>query len=238
LLAHSPDQLIRKFGGSHGLGTAKFAEYARERRERTLKGKSASSPALPFSILSRCFAGNLRAPGFSSYYQFHIARRSSAMNELIQVTDGCDVAAIRTLFAEYAASLIIDLSFQHFEDELGSLPGDYSPPRGALFLCRADGIAAGCIGLRPFSDSVGELKRLYVVPAFRGHGFARRLVGAAITSAKDIGYGELVLDTLASMRSAISLYESFGFTRTDAYYANPHPDALYFHAFLESGCNA
>jgi len=160
------------------------------------------------------------------------------MNEVLLVTGDSDTLAVRQLFEQYAASLAIDLGFQHFERELASLPGDYSPPRGALFLFRADGSAAGCIGLRPFSDSVGELKRLYVNPAFRGRGLARSLVAAAIAAARRIGYTALVLDTLGSMQPAITLYESFGFVRTDAYYANPLPDALYFRASLESNHNA
>ena len=155
------------------------------------------------------------------------------MNELIRATTDSDIIAVRQLFEQYAASLAIDLSFQHFEDELVSLPGAYSPPRGALFLARADGSAVGCIGLRPFSDSIGELKRLYVVPAFRGHGLARALVSAAIAAARSIGYSALVLDTLSSMRAAIALYESFGFQHTEAYYPNPLPDVLYFRMLLE-----
>jgi ribosomal protein S18 acetylase RimI-like enzyme len=35
------------------------------------------------------------------------------------------------------------------------------------------------------------------------------------------------------MRSAIALYESFGFQRTEAYYPNPLPDVLYFRMSLE-----
>lgn len=148
-----------------------------------------------------------------------------------------DTQAVRQLFEQYAASLAIDLGFQNFERELVSLPGDYSPPRGALFLVRADGSPVGCVGLRPFSESVGEIKRLYVVPAFRGRGFARSLVSAALAAARRIGYSALVLDTLASMQPAIALYESFGFERTDAYYANPLPDVLYFRVTLEPSRN-
>ena len=160
------------------------------------------------------------------------------MNSVLPAFSDSDIQVVRQLFRQYAASLVIDLSFQNFEHELASLPGDYSPPRGDLFLCHADGSAVGCIGLRPFSESMGELKRLYVVPAFRGRGLARSLVSAAIAAARRIGYSALVLDTLASMHLAIALYESFGFERTDAYYANPLPDVLYFRASLEPNRNA
>jgi ribosomal protein S18 acetylase RimI-like enzyme len=160
------------------------------------------------------------------------------MFSVLPASSDSDTQAVRQLFEQCAASLAIDLGFQNFERELASLPGDYSPPQGALFLVRADGSPAGCVGLRPFSESVGEIKRLYVVPAFRGRGFARSLVSAAIAAARLIGYRALVLDTLASMQPAIALYESFGFERTDAYYVNPLPDVLYFRATLEPSRNA
>ena len=159
------------------------------------------------------------------------------MNLVLPVSSDSDTQAVRELFRQYAASLAIDLSFQNFERELALLPGDYSPPRGTLFLVRADGSPVGCVGLRPFSESVGEIKRLYVVPAFRGRGFARSLVLEAIAASRRIGYSALVLDTLASMQPAIALYKSFGFERTDAYYANPLPGVLYFRASLEPNRN-
>ena len=162
----------------------------------------------------------------------------SCINEILPATSDSDILAVRQLFEQYAASLAIDLSFQHFDRELVSLPGAYAPPRGALFLFHADGSAAGCIGLRPFSDSVGEIKRLYVIPAFRGRGLSRSLVAAAIAAARRIGYTTLVLDTLSSMQAAIALYQSFGFVRTNAYYANPLPNVLYFRASLEPNHNA
>ena len=145
-----------------------------------------------------------------------------------------DFAVVRQLFEQYAASLSIDLSFQDFQRELASLPGAYAPTRGALFLAYVETVAAGCIGLRPFSESVGEIKRLYVLPSFRGQGVARALVAAALAQARRCGYATLVLDTLGSMHSAIALYESFGFRRTEAYYPNPLPNVLYFRLSLEA----
>ena len=154
------------------------------------------------------------------------------MTDLTLATTEPELAAVRHLFRQYAASLQIDLCFQNFEHELATLPGAYASPGGALFLCRVDDIPAGCIGLRPFFDSVGELKRLFVIPEFRGRGLGRSLISAAINAAGKIGYESLVLDTLATMERAIALYQSFGFQPSAAYYPNPLPGVLYFRLRL------
>jgi putative acetyltransferase len=39
-----------------------------------------------------------------------------------------DLNEVKKLFGDYASSLEISLDFQDFDQELASLPGDYSPP--------------------------------------------------------------------------------------------------------------
>ncbi|MGZ7042286.1 MAG: GNAT family N-acetyltransferase, partial [Thermoanaerobaculia bacterium] len=58
------------------------------------------------------------------------------MHAIVSATTPDDVAAVAALFREYAASLGVDLGFQHFEEELAAMPGDYAPPRGRLLLAR------------------------------------------------------------------------------------------------------
>jgi putative acetyltransferase len=128
-----------------------------------------------------------------------------------------DIDVSRVLFREYAASIGIDLEYQGFSAELATLPGKYSPPTGELFLAIDDGKAVGCVALRALDDATTEMKRLYVRPATRGGGLGKRLVEAAISSARQGGYVELRLDTLATMASAQAVYRSLGFVEIPAY---------------------
>jgi ribosomal protein S18 acetylase RimI-like enzyme len=159
--------------------------------------------------------------------------------ELIVPAQPGDVATVRALFEAYAASLGVSLGFQGFDAELAGLPGDYVPSRGGLWLARDARAALGCVALRPLvvhapsapgpspkpaagdRGPVAELKRLYVLPAARGLGLGRRLVGAAIDHARAAGYAAIQLDTLASMDAARELYRSLGFVPCPPYYDNP-----------------
>jgi GNAT superfamily N-acetyltransferase len=127
----------------------------------------------------------------------------------------------RRLVREYAASLDVDLAFQNFDEELQRFSSEYAPPKGAFLLARDQGEYLACIGVREFSDEIGEIKRLYVVPVARGRGLGRVLVERIIAVARDIGYRSLLLDTLPFMKEAQALYSSFGFKPTSAYRFNP-----------------
>jgi GNAT superfamily N-acetyltransferase len=135
----------------------------------------------------------------------------------------------RRLIEEYAASLSVDLSFQNFAHELEHLASEYAPVTGVLLLAEERGVYLGCVGVRQFSDGIGEIKRLYVIPVARGRGVGRLLAEGIVAAAKQLGYTRLLLDTLPSMKEAQSLYVSLRFKPTAAYRFNPVPGT----AFLE-----
>ncbi|WP_296354093.1 GNAT family N-acetyltransferase [Ramlibacter sp.] len=147
-----------------------------------------------------------------------------------------DLDALRAAFREYAQNLGVDLCFQHFDQELAQLPGEYAAPRGALLLARVDGEVAGCCALRPLDaadyPNAAEMKRLYVRKAFRGFGLGRHLVEAMLDAARQAGYASVLLDTLDDMEAARALYEDLGFEAIPPYYHNPIPGAHYLKVDL------
>lgn len=152
---------------------------------------------------------------------------------IVQVNSPGRWAAARRLVEEYAAELAIDLSFQDFTNEIEDLPRHYGLTNGAFFLAEDPTGYSGGVGLRPFADGGGELKRLYVVRAARGRGIGRALAERVIDTARRLRYERLLLDTLASMHAANALYRSLGFKPTVPYRYNPLEGAAYFELKLE-----
>jgi carbonic anhydrase len=159
------------------------------------------------------------------------------MTVSLRVLDAGDTEAlghVRQFFRNYAGWLGVDLSFQHFDEEMASLPGVYAPPDGRLFYAENNGRPAGCVGVRPFSEGVCEMKRLYVEPEQRGFGIGRDLALAAIKSAKQLGYRRILLDTLPAMRIAVKLYRELGFHDTPAYYPTPVEGTMFLALDLDN----
>ena len=144
-----------------------------------------------------------------------------AAPRILAAASPAEVATCRDLFVAYQQALGVSLCFQGFDRELASLPGDYAPPRGGLWLAWIDRVPAGCVALRPLCEDEAEMKRLYVSPAHRGRGIGRSLAGHVIGAARALGYRALKLDTLASMVEAQRLYADLGFVATPPYNANP-----------------
>lgn len=139
-----------------------------------------------------------------------------------------DVPMVRDHFREYSAELGVDLCFQGFEAELASLPGAYAPPRGRILLAEDAGEIAGVVALRPLGEHDGEMKRLYVRPAFRARGAGRLLVERLLHEGRHVGYRRICLDTLPVMARAIELYRALGFVEIEPYCHNPICGAMYF----------
>jgi GNAT superfamily N-acetyltransferase len=81
----------------------------------------------------------------------------------------------------------------------------------AFFVLRDDGVPAACGGVQLFGREYGELKRMYVRPAFRGRGFGTLLLDRLADYARSRHVAVLRLETGIHQAEAIGLYERAGF---------------------------
>ncbi|MBR6078884.1 MAG: GNAT family N-acetyltransferase [Treponema sp.] len=82
----------------------------------------------------------------------------------------------------------------------------------------------GTVALRKIDSITMELKALYLVKDFRGRGLGHKLLKTAITEARNLGYKNLILDSMSKYKDAIRLYEKFGFKYTDCFKENTYAD--------------
>ncbi len=125
------------------------------------------------------------------------------------------------MLREYLDWIGMDLAFQEIDAELDDLPGDYAPPRGALFVAVEGPRYLAMIALRPLDGTTAEMKRLYVRPDARGRGLARQLIARLCDEASRLNYSEIRLDTLPKMGEAQAIYETYGFVDIEPYYETP-----------------
>ena len=84
-------------------------------------------------------------------------------------------------------------------------------PAARFVVATVDGVGAGCGAIQPLDDQTVELKRMYVRPAHRGAGIARRVLAALEDLAVGSHYPLIRLETGTRQPEAIRLYESAGY---------------------------
>jgi len=106
----------------------------------------------------------------------------------------------------------------------------------AFFVIRHDGLPAGCGGIKLVGTEYGELKRMYVRPAFRGLGLGKRLIDSLAAFACAHGIALLRLETGIHQDEAIGLYERVGFQPIPPFGDyRPDPHSLFFEKSLDCG---
>ncbi len=96
------------------------------------------------------------------------------------------------------------------------------PPLGTFLVARADGLPVGCCALKGDGSDTGEIKRLWVAPAARGLGLARRLMTVAEERAQGLRMRRLRLDTNRALAPAMALYRALGWREIPAFNAEPY----------------
>jgi ribosomal protein S18 acetylase RimI-like enzyme len=95
--------------------------------------------------------------------------------------------------------------------DLHAIPATYLGDGGEFLVGIYDGRVIAMGALRHVTDSVGEVKRMRVHPAFQRRGFARLILTRLEDRARELRYSRLRLDTAVARTAAQRLYQSAGY---------------------------
>jgi DNA-binding MarR family transcriptional regulator/GNAT superfamily N-acetyltransferase len=153
-----------------------------------------------------------------------LIRSATCVFEVVDVASEEAVSAVSTYFAE------LDARFDGgFDPGVGATTDreGMSPPEGGFLVARVDGVVVACGGLQRHSRTIGEVKRMWVDPAWRGCGLGLRLLAALEEEALRLGYRELYLDTNGTLSEAIAMYARAGYRSIGRYNDNPYAHAWF-----------
>lgn len=160
----------------------------------------------------------------------------------IRAVRGDDSNQVRELFWEYLqwANSRVNEEFGVTFEIHSMLERDmahldvFSPPVGQLILATVGTQAAGVGGVKQLAGSIGEIKRMYVRPQYRGKGLGRDLLNELLVEARRLGYRTIRLDSARFMHEAHALYRSAGFTDISPYPESEIPSEFKQHwVFME-----
>ena len=155
--------------------------------------------------------------------------------ESVSAQDTALLDALKRLHREYGDFLQVTHTCGvhydpgRFRMETEQLPEGYAGQDGEIFVAQVEGVAAACVAYRRVSEQLCEMKRLYVTPAFRGQGLARRMTLWLLERVTRRGFKRVILDTdVAGMPEAHALYRSLGFRE----YGQPDGSITFFELEL------
>ncbi|MFX0108448.1 MAG: GNAT family N-acetyltransferase [Candidatus Hodarchaeota archaeon] len=91
------------------------------------------------------------------------------------------------------------------------------PPAGFVLVLEVDNKVAGMGLIKTIGEGIGEVKRMYIRPRYRGKGYGHEIMRMLVTRAKELGYSTLRLETADFMPAALRVYHSAGFKERGEY---------------------
>ncbi len=86
-----------------------------------------------------------------------------------------------------------------------------------VIVCYMDDQPIACGAFKEYEKTKVEVKRMYVLPAYRGHGIGLKLLKELELWAAELHYNECILETGKKQPEAIRLYKKAGYEITENY---------------------
>jgi putative acetyltransferase len=104
--------------------------------------------------------------------------------------------------------------YDYSDDGSGNFtPEDGLSERSVFLIARLGNRAVACGAFRRLTNNVAEIKRMFVVPEYRGRGYGKVILRELEQLASQNGYTTVRLETANRQPEAIRLYERAGYQR-------------------------
>lgn len=135
----------------------------------------------------------------------------------IRTISKTDDAALAKIIRHSLKSFDLDIpGTAYFDAELDHLSSYYdASPKRQYFVALTDsGEVLGGDGIAEYDPEhgVAELQKLYLAKKAQGHHLSYKLLDAAVDFAKQAGYKTVYLETHHNLKTAVHLYQRYGFT--------------------------
>ena len=110
-------------------------------------------------------------------------------------------------FQTLVALLDADLSMRDGDDHAFYAQFNKIAAIGNAIVCYVDDKAIGCGAFKKYDDHKAEIKRMFVLPRYRGHGIGLNILKELELWAAEMNYTECILETGKNQPEAIHLYQ-------------------------------
>lgn len=144
-----------------------------------------------------------------------MADGSTVIRPIRPEDDAAVAAIIRSVMTEFGA---VGPGYSINDAEVDTMFESYAGERAAYFVVDDGGEIIGGGGVAPLDGAapeVCELRKMYFLPEARGRGLGRAMLDRCLASARELGFAQCYLETLAGMDDARRLYEGAGFRRIE-----------------------
>ncbi|MDH3647511.1 MAG: GNAT family N-acetyltransferase [Gammaproteobacteria bacterium] len=131
----------------------------------------------------------------------------------VRAATDADAEAVRGLVFPVMEEFGLGVVPDGADSDLYEIEASYTDRGGWLELLTRDGSLVGTVGMYPVGDDSIELRKMYLRADMRGAGLGKALLARSIERAQQAGFREIVLETATVLKTAIALYERFGFSR-------------------------
>lgn len=120
-------------------------------------------------------------------------------------------------FQKLAALLDADLAIRDGDEHAFYAAYNNSISISNVMVCFVNKVPVACGAFRPFSEETTEIKRMFVLPEYRGNGYAKMILEQLESWAHESKFKYAILETGKKQPEAINLYEKAGYKKISNY---------------------